>query len=41
MTSLVEPTSMPPMKTAGTAVGQPSLIRALSISFPSGSWSIS
>ncbi|ANM61407.1 unnamed protein product [Arabidopsis thaliana] len=41
MTSLVEPTSLPPTKTAGTAVEQPSRRRAFSISRQSGSLSIS
>ncbi|XP_019056499.1 PREDICTED: uncharacterized protein LOC104801537 [Tarenaya hassleriana] len=41
MTSLVEPMSLPLMKTAGTGVEHPILIRAFSISRQSGSLSIS
>ncbi|GER43726.1 N-acetyl-gamma-glutamyl-phosphate reductase [Striga asiatica] len=41
MTSLVDPTSFPAMKTAGTGPLQPILARAFSISVPSNSWSSS
>ncbi|XP_022146624.1 uncharacterized protein LOC111015777 [Momordica charantia] len=41
MISFVDPTSFPPMKTAGTGALHPNFTSAFSISLQSGSWSIS